>query len=267
VGTGAYRNVELELGERVDRANQSAGSVARVIGGLILGVFIGLLGLVGVFAAVMSASESVVTAIMLGILCAAFTFIGGALTWDKIQAFPWVGSASVELFENGLVYRKGDRTVTMAWDEVHKLRFQKLRVNNRGHIVESFSYRMATEDGREVWLTPWMDDVQRVGDRAVAEVSMRQLARALEKIEAGESVRFGPIEVSQEGLRKGKDLVEWQDARVSVHQGEVMVRRPFATKVWASLGTMSVPNAVVLAALTEKLAKVPERKPVVRRKR
>jgi hypothetical protein len=253
-----YRTAEVEIGDVIARAEQTGSARFKVMGQLLFGVLFALLGLVGVIASVASAKESIAIAIMLGLLCLSFVAIGVLLAWDKVIALPWVGARRFELHERGIVARTSSGDVTLGFDEITALRFHKLRVVHRGRTTESNSYRFESEDGRKIWITPWVEGGERMGDAIVAAVTARQAAKALARIEAGETITLGPIEVSRAGMRKKNDRRDWSEVRVVVSDGDVLVRPAlgFATRPWAKLNTMATKNALILVTLGETLARL-----------
>lgn len=251
----AYRQGEIELGEVVARGDQPASSRGTAIGQLIVGVVFALVGLAGFGFAALAARQAWVIAALLGLGALVFVLYGVVVVRDKVVALPWTGACHVVLHERGIVLRRESGKIALGFDEITAVQLHKVHFVDRGKTVDSHSYRFAADDGRTIRLTPWLENGERLGDAVVSAVTARQAERALARIEAGETISIGPIEVSRDGLRRKNALLPWEEARFIKGVGTVLVLRARDRGTWARLGTMATKNAVVLLALGEKLSR------------
>ena len=239
--SAAYRDTAPDLGPLVKlHPNDAKGC------GLVVVVLLGL-------AAFVAAVVQIMTAYWLGLACEVLGL--GAIVWllrrPRRRRGPPPGV--IELHEEGLLLRVGDATTAMRFDEVKTVTSEH-KVHRRS-LVRTERHRVEARDGRVIefgtgWRLP--EDLR---DVILLRTLPRLRTEALRAFDAGETVRFGPLALDEEGIRPDKlPLLPWSEAaRVTVENGEI---RLWKTDTWEKKGKLydstdvsRVPNAYVLVEM------------------
>jgi hypothetical protein len=106
-----------------------------------------------------------------------------------------------EVFADRLVEWQGGTATAIRWDQVRE-------VYRAVHPAWT-KYRIHTSVGRVLTLTGETKHHTRLGDLISERVAALRLPGALEELEAGRSVAFGPLRVSRAGVEVHGELVPW----------------------------------------------------------
>lgn len=215
---------------------------------VFLGIFFGLLGLGLVIGGLIaSLSDS-------SLLCltVAGVFPLGVAVWAFAQFFTR-RSLRVLVFPEGLVHIRGGKAQVFRWDEIAKvyMSLQKTRVGGR---AVQHSYRIQDVRGKRAEFTGDIPGVATLGQTIQQEVTRRMLPRALETYNAGGTVEFGSLSVSQQGLSNRRETVPWSDIEeVKVQRGIITVKKAGKWLNWANVTVGGTPNVFVFLALADRV--------------
>jgi len=162
----------------------------------------------------------------------------------------------VLVFPDGLVHTRGAKTNVFRWDEIESVweSAQKARPTSR---TVYRAYTIVDHDGRKAVLTGDFVGVKALGDTIQREVSERLLPHALEAFEAGETVRFGKLSLSNEGLSNGRETVPWdQVEEVKLERGTITVRKEGKWLSWANVTVGGTPNVFVFLTMVDRIVGV-----------
>jgi hypothetical protein len=157
------------------------------------------------------------------------------------------------VFPDGLVHIRGTKTNVFRWDEIESVwqSAQKARPTSRAVYR---AYTIADRNGRKAVFTSDFVGVQALGDTIQREVSERLLPHALEAFEAGETVRFGKLSLSQEGLSNDRETIPWdQVEEVKLERGIITVRKEGKWLSWANVTVGGTPNVLVFLTLVDRI--------------
>ena len=157
----------------------------------------------------------------------------------------------------------GRRDEIFRWDEIVAV-YRKLTsyytASNRSRSYESdedehsymdlvFRYEIATHDGRHFVLDSRLGEIMDTGDIILREVEKRLLPGLLNQYDRGESVAFGPILVSKDGLTLGPTFHDWTVvAGLSVKKGLLAVEIQRNATLWR-VPLAAIPNVDLFFAL------------------
>jgi hypothetical protein len=239
--SAAYRDTAPDLGPLVKlHPNDAKGC------GLVL---VALLAIPALLAAVVQ----IVTGYWLGLAC---EVVGvGAIVWllrrpGRPRRPP---PGVIELHEEGLLLRVGETTTAMRFDEVKTVTSE--HELHRRSLVRTEKHRVEARDGRVIefgtgWRLP-----RDLHDAIMLRTLPRLRTEALRAFDAGETVRFGPLALDEEGILPDKQpLLPWSEAaRVTVENGAICL---WKTDTWEKKGKLydstdvaRVPNAYVLVEM------------------
>lgn len=157
------------------------------------------------------------------------------------------------VFPDGLVHIRGAKTNVFRWDEIESVwqRAQKARPTSRAIYR---AYTIADRNGRKAVFTGDFVGVQALGDTIQREVSERLLPHALEAFEAGETVRFGKLSLSHEGLSNDRETIPWdQVEEVKLERDIITVRKEGTWLSWANVTVGGTPNVLVFLTLVDRI--------------
>jgi hypothetical protein len=182
-------------------------------------------------------------ALVLGIGFGGIAAIVKAVTMRGLHVF---------VFVRGLARRQRDKVEMLRWDEINKVIRRKNSSSHELSIRSPFQLVLEASDGRQ-----WVFDERLSGLRElrqlVEESTLKfMLSPAIEAFDAGAAIGFGEVSIDDQGLHRGKKSVSWdvfEDAKVE--QGELVVCGKNQRKPLWRIDLVKVPNAHVLAALTE----------------
>jgi hypothetical protein len=153
---------------------------------------------------------------------------------------------------DGLARVHGTKAELVRWDEVNSVRRD---LNKKEGVTVRSPYRviLVRRDGKELEFTEALSDVKRLRELAEERTLPLMLPAAVEALRAGETVGFGAVSVSPEGIHSGKDTLPWEDfADAEAKQGQLVVRAAGRRWPFLKLDIAKVSNPHVFLALTEQ---------------
>ncbi len=165
------------------------------------------------------------------------------------------------VYTGGFVLGDGRRFTVWRWEDVAKLNMQNIDFHIYNFFVQvnrflATFYRLRHRDGTEYrfWSTQGPRAAQ-FGRLVQNETHARMLPAALARLQAGESVDFGPFRMEPTGLAFRGHSVPWSEVgRVTVEQGKVLIDGVGANGATATVRLDVVDNChVFLSLLDQKL--------------
>jgi hypothetical protein len=163
----------------------------------------------------------------------------------------------------GLARFDGERLLTCRWDEIETVqqivktyRVDFAPVGTRFIITVKFGTDNEMRiDGAKEHLAGMNVLYQRIG----AESGRHLLPRYFAAVEAGQTVTFGVLGISKQGLHWGRHVLAWDDPKNVEFKDGVRIRNPntWPFHPWLRLMDFAVPNHLVLLRLAEHYMGVP----------
>lgn len=156
------------------------------------------------------------------------------------------------VFPEGLSYTRSGKTAVIRWDDVEAV-WQAVRKVQYTFTVHTCTLRL--KDGSRYTFNNALRQVDRLIQTIQQRVTPRILARAREACDAGQTVPFGKLSVSQAGIYRGSALLPWdQVGSIRVNEGIATVKKEGSLFKWTSVPVAEIPNFFAFAALAGGLA-------------
>lgn len=166
------------------------------------------------------------------------------------------GRQTIRYHANGLVFVKGAAREVVLWDDIEALRGCVPATWSETNTTIFLGGPMTIEmkDGRKVYPTFDTEDADALQHIIHDEVLKRLLPPALEAIEQGETLKFGPFEIDREGLTYKGQSLSWDALeKFSFTPDNLVVHQLVAKKPWADVRVDRVPNSNLLLELARRL--------------
>jgi hypothetical protein len=161
---------------------------------------------------------------------------------------------------------------SIRWEEITELRGEITQHNIRSTYQMHYTYRLQLASGQSkvfggmlgerldrpsrttrLVVTPGVTTpvtIEQIGRLLDAGVARVQLPGALRRFNAGQTVSFGPLMVSQNGIATGDKMLPWSEVKeVTTRRGFVNVNKLGKRLPWASPAVSKIPNYSVFDAL------------------
>lgn len=211
-------------------------------------LFIGLLcfGLTaGMSALFLSEKEVSFNKILFG-LSAIFAFLGGI---GAVLSFLKNRGGRAELYENGLIAEKGGKRYIARWEDIAVVRESVEKMYLKGvYIYDRYLYTIETRRGETFVLSNMLSGIDEIGRIVKRETLKRLYSQAIEKIEGGGQISFGPLAMDKRQLN-GIAWTELSSFKIKDDQIEVKNKNG---KTIVKGFYSATPNAHLLVALLEK---------------
>ena len=168
-----------------------------------------------------------------------------------VQAFRNRG-LRVLVFPEGILRLQRGRAAAFWWEEIEQV-WQKKSGGSHWFGRSSWSLIVQTADGRRMSFDDSLPRLQQL----VQLVHRQSLAllwpRFLADYEAGKTLDFGKLRVSQRGLSHGKETLTWLDMQKAKVQGsQLLIYRKGKWTRFLTFTVSDIPNFHVLLALLEQ---------------
>ena len=153
---------------------------------------------------------------------------------------------------DGLARVHGTTAELIRWDEVNSVRRD---LSRKEGVTVRTPYRviLVRRDGKQFEFSEALSDVKRLRELAEECTLPFMLPAALEAYRAGETVGFGAVSVSPDGIHSAKDTLPWEDfADADAKQGQLLVRAAGRKRPFFKLDIAKVSNPHVFLALAEQ---------------
>jgi hypothetical protein len=187
----------------------------------------------------------------LGLLGFAAVFLLSAGLGALRAARRWRGERFL-VFDDGLAHIQGGKVEFLRWDAVAVLR--RVAFTESKDTLTKGTYQIILEgaDGRPIAIDQSVARFPELRDLAEGETLKHLLPRTARALRAGETVPFGELAVSPEGLHHGTTVLPWETLdTVDTAKGTFTVTAVGKKKPVFTLPLDKVPNFHVLLALAE----------------
>jgi hypothetical protein len=152
----------------------------------------------------------------------------------------------VYTFTEGFIQGKGKNLEPARWEHVDA--FWEDITQNRRSI--SYKYTVHRTDGKTFVFPNALQKVVQLGTIIKKEIVKIQLPRVIESYNAGQSIAFGQVNVTMQGLNNGKEIVPWDQVGSIVVRGNILnIEKDGRMLKWSSIKASTVPNLNVLVGL------------------
>ena len=153
----------------------------------------------------------------------------------------------VLVFPEGLSYTRSGKTIAIRWDDVEAV-WQAVRKVQYTFTVHTCTLRL--RDGTRYTFNNALRQADRLIQTIQQQVTPRILARAQEAYDAGQTVPFGKLSVSQAGIYRGSALLPWdQVGSIKVNEGIVTIKKQGSLFKWTSVPVAEIPSFFAFASL------------------
>jgi len=186
--------------------------------------------------------------------------VGAVFLWILFRApnlNPGMAARKLYVFEQGFVQIVRSAPVEFRWDAITSvLQSITRRYYNGVYVGTTYLYTVTRADGRVTKLTQFYDQIGTFGQTLAQEVTAIQLPRAIEALQAGQTVYFGELAVNLGGIAAaGKGSVPWSEIQaVQINKGYVSLRKHGKWLAWSGKPASTIPNLFVFLTLAERLA-------------
>jgi hypothetical protein len=212
-------------------------------------------------------------AIILGLIGLAVTVF---LIWRDVPALPMCGGFSlvvllgglwsvwtqqrekslvVRLYQEGLVYVRDEKTQTVRWAEISQVHLATYY--NRKLRMTSYNFKLQTTHGSTLAFNfndQAINNLAQLSETIQRKVTARLLPEAIAAVQAGQSLTFGRLTVSQAGLGEGRRSLAWPEvASVQLEQGFIVIRQRSQRGDWARIAVAGTPNIFVFTGVVDYL--------------
>jgi hypothetical protein len=222
---------------------------------VVLGTILGL-GTFGVVAFIESRNPLGPNWLVLGVIGTVAVSVAVAAVAATIRILRYRG-LEVLVCKNALVCMNPNSVQAVRWNEITGIRRVTLTSDETWGSLKPARQVIIDYGGKEPLIFDEMlENLSRVRDLVEQHTFDHLLASALEKLREGESVQFGPLSISQEGVRSGKSVLPWTDyGGVQADPQLVVMHYKGRDKPFCKLKTAEVPNIHVLPALADFFGK------------
>ena len=174
----------------------------------------------------------------------------------------------VSVLPDGLATTKHGETISFRWADVTDVSQSIVKQYvNGAYIGTHHSYTVQLADHRKHTFNDAIRNVEELGNIIQREAGRHILLRITQAYEAGQTVPFGALSLSQSGLARGNKALAWnQVSCVDFDKGQLIVymQKDSYTitdlilskgkgKKWAVIPIARVPNALVFAAFVNDI--------------
>lgn len=159
------------------------------------------------------------------------------------------------VFSNGLVVARGAECQVFRWDDVESVWEKITQHYSEGQKTGLSSlYKIRRADGFEVVIPSAIKSVEELGATIRDKIGERLLPRAAKQYDEGQTVQFGQITVSRQGVGDGRTILPWRKFKgIHVNDGAILVNKDGEWAKWSNIKSGSVPNVFVFVDLVNKI--------------
>ncbi|GAA2793023.1 DUF6585 family protein [Streptomyces showdoensis] len=161
----------------------------------------------------------------------------------------------VAWYEHGALWHV-DRGGTSAytWDEIASVTRQDVKVTNGVTSATTHRLTVTSEDGAEIVVGDEFSGIVPFAEGLVDAFSRARVPRDAARLEAGERIGFGAVDIDVSGVGQGSRRIGWREVeRIEVKQGRVEIRRRGERKPWMTLAAPGFPDLPVFLTLADAL--------------
>ncbi len=217
---------------------------------LILAIVLGVALGGGFGAAAVSSSDAKP---ILAILSLIFTIMALYYVFMPVIYRSW----RAYICSEGLLSVRGSKIEAFRWDQIEAMWQSVTRHYTNGiYTGTTHVYTVRSKDGRQVVFNDRFANVEQLGNTISRQVTNRLLPQVIHAYQAGNTITFGPLSISKQGVSNGKELLPWSQIKeMGVNRGVVTVKKEGKWLSWSSVMASKVPNLFVFMALVNYVLK------------
>ncbi len=158
---------------------------------------------------------------------------------------------------DGFVFTRGNKIEAFRWDQIEAM-WQAVtrRYINGIYTGTVHRYTVRGRDARQVIFSDRFTNVEELGNTISRAITNYQLPQVIATYNAGNTLTFGPLSISTQGVSNGKELLPWSQVKeMGVNRGVVTVRKEGKWLNWSSARVAQIPNVFVFMALANYILK------------
>ncbi|HEU5227713.1 MAG TPA: DUF6585 family protein [Ktedonobacteraceae bacterium] len=195
------------------------------------------------------------TSTMLVLLGFSLLFIGLALYYVFLPVI--YHSWHVYVCTDGFAFTRGNAIEAFRWDQIEAM-WQSVtkHYTNGVYTGTTHIYTVRSRDGRKVVLNDKFANVEQLGNTISQQITNYLLPQVVSAYNAGNTITFGPLSISKQGVSNSKELLPWSQIKeMGVNRGVVTVKKEGKWLSWSSVMVAKVPNIFVFMALVNYVLK------------
>lgn len=174
--------------------------------------------------------------------------------WEAYKA--WHSAQSklrVYVCERGLIYtQKNTPPQPMGWESLLVWRSAVKLYQNAGPTGTTYRYTLQRDDGFHCTLDDDIKGIADLGNLISDSVTKARFPGYVQAYNAGQTLSFGTLTISTQGVGNGRELLPWSDVNdIDVQSGYIKVKRAGGWFSWKTVAASSIPNLFIFLALSD----------------
>lgn len=179
-----------------------------------------------------------------------------ALVLGIIMFFVSVTRSGNRLFActEGFVYQQSNGDKVVHWSNVKAIYQRIVEHHRRVSRYTTYTYTIEQYDGSRLTFNDNMTPMEGLCSYIEMSMAAQLMPKAIAAYETGQTVDFGTLAVSKQGIFNGKEWLSWNDVHgVNFRNGRISIKKIGKWLNWASFFTPSIPNFTVLELLIQHI--------------
>jgi len=158
---------------------------------------------------------------------------------------------------DGFIFLKGSKAVGCRWDQVAFVWQRIVRTYTNGiYTGTSFKFTIRRTDGVEIILDGTIHNGMQLGTQLQREATRHLTPLSLAAIEAGQTLPFGPLSASWQGLNTIRGVLPWNTIQeVNTKRGMLWIHQRGQNRARWYGGVDKIPNLYVFFNVVNTLSK------------
>lgn len=161
----------------------------------------------------------------------------------------------VYVFSEGFAFTRGTKLDALRWEQIDSMLTSIVKKYMNGiYTGTQHKYTIRSSDGKQLVLNDRITNVEQLGDSISSMVTRVKLPEVVAAYKAGETITFGPLNVNQQGVSNGKELIAWEQIKeFRINNGIVTVKKEGKWLNWSSVRVANIPNLFIFLALVSAI--------------
>lgn len=246
-----------QLGEPVERYQRFATLSGKIA---FTGIFLLVLSLIEAIIAFVShfdLTSSAGIALSLVEFCQGMFLVGVLLSAVRHEELitPLHPRLSVELYTNGLVYRKGSKIRDVRWEQIERVQRQcKVYRRKKKILLTRTGYLCEIASQPNLLLSAAITNVDEIGSVIERELTRRILPQIQADYQEGKSIVLCGLALTRQTITYRKKEVTWERVhKIEVGAEKLVVEQDSDRSDWLIVPLSDVSNLCILEALLENM--------------
>lgn len=175
----------------------------------------------------------------------------------------------VLLFPKGVAEVRGGKTTVLPWDDATHFWYAVTKNYRNGiYVGTTYNFTIQGENGQKLSFRNGLTDVsnKKVGVERLGEVMRDEtMARLYPKYaaayNAGQTITFGPLSISKQGISNGKETIAWEQVKgINLDRGVINIQKEGKWFTWKSATVGGTPNVFVFLSMVDQIAGLNKKK-------